>query len=256
MTVFARSRRFFGTLLMVLAVGGTAFSQENLDDAQPPVAPPVVRAPSTITIIGPDGQPFHLNFNDPRLSGAPTMLKALERRHVLGVATVPVQKGLHGHLGITPDTGLLVTRVAEGSAAESVGIQVNDILLEVDGVALLQTGDLINKLRATQDNPVKLLMLRSGQRLELTATPKLGEDQPALAPLPQDSAEERLPAARLLNSGRSSLEDLLLIHPGMMLSPTPQNAPASELQLLRQELDAMKLQQQEILKKLDEALKR
>ena len=102
----------------------------------------------------------------------------LERGHVrrafLGIAVHPVALGprtVQRH-HLTRETALVVMSVAEGSAAETGGIAVGDVLTEADGHPLSRPTDLLDALSAVAaGTPVRLTCLRGGAMKTLSVTP-------------------------------------------------------------------------------------
>jgi membrane-associated protease RseP (regulator of RpoE activity) len=71
------------------------------------------------------------------------------------------------------DHGVLVTEVVEDSPAEEAGIEMGDIILELDGERIEDTEDLIYLVKKRPEKEVKLVLLRKGKRKEIKV--KLGE---------------------------------------------------------------------------------
>ena len=117
--------------------------------------------PMTVTIAGPPSRPSAASAPErPSQAGQPPAA----RRVSLG--TVP-DFGFEG-------TGVRVSGLVPGSAAEKAGIQAGDVLTAIDGkpVANLQAySDLLKTL--TPGQTVKVTVLRAGKELTLEAT--LGE---------------------------------------------------------------------------------
>lgn len=83
-------------------------------------------------------------------------------------------------LGISPElfTGpIVVAEVQAGTPAEQAGLRAGDAIEEVDGKSFHMVNTLIDYMQAGQGKPMELTILRSGQTLDLTATPaKLDTD--------------------------------------------------------------------------------
>lgn len=70
--------------------------------------------------------------------------------------------------------GALITEVTEGTAAEEVGIQVDDVIVFFDGVEIQSLADLSAQVRAHRPgDTVQLVLLRDGEEMTLEVT--LGE---------------------------------------------------------------------------------
>lgn len=64
------------------------------------------------------------------------------QRGKLGITIQPVTQALAENFGLKQPTGALVASVEVGSAGERAGMQVGDVVLEVDGEAVKDAGDL------------------------------------------------------------------------------------------------------------------
>ena len=76
--------------------------------------------------------------------------------------------GLSAAAGNTPVIGL----VSSGSAAERAGLQVQDVILKVDGEPLQTWGDWVQKVRAAPEIPLALTVGRDGGQVSLTLVPE------------------------------------------------------------------------------------
>lgn len=89
----------------------------------------------------------------------------------LGVGFLPLTPELRRHWGVAEDTGVLVSRVVEDSAAAKAGIQVGDILTRVDGQAVEEVFDLERLIgRRDPGETVALEVFRAGRAQTLSAT--------------------------------------------------------------------------------------
>lgn len=70
-----------------------------------------------------------------------------------------------------PDVG----EVMPGSAAEAAGILPGDRILELNGTRIERFEDVQRMIRPNPEVPVDLVVLRDGERVTLTAVPKLSE---------------------------------------------------------------------------------
>lgn len=76
-------------------------------------------------------------------AGGPSARDAPDRaRPWLGVHVVDLTPELRAHLGADADRGLLVGRVVASSPAAKAGVQVGDVLVEVDGHAIDDAADV------------------------------------------------------------------------------------------------------------------
>ncbi len=92
----------------------------------------------------------------------------------LGVSTVPIAAPpeLATGLGDGRETALLVAGVEAESPAAAAGLLVGDVLVSAGGAALAEPADLIAALDAAKPGAeLRLVVLRAGERKDLTAVP-------------------------------------------------------------------------------------
>ncbi len=89
----------------------------------------------------------------------------------LGLQITAVPRALDAQLKLD-GKGVLVDGVAKGGPAESANIQVNDILLSVDGAPVASTKDLHKVLQASEGKEIKITLVRRGEEQEVTVTPQ------------------------------------------------------------------------------------
>lgn len=91
----------------------------------------------------------------------------------LGVSMVAVEDLLDGTLdeyGVTVDEGVFVTEVVAGSAASAAGIEVGDVIVEVDGQPVRSSSDVANIIRSLgPGDTVTMRVIRNGEELEFSA---------------------------------------------------------------------------------------
>ncbi len=96
----------------------------------------------------------------------------------LGVSTVPIAapSELAGLFGDGRENALLVAGVEADSPAAKADLRVGDILASIGGRSLAEPGDLLDALdEAAPGAQLTLVVLRSGERKELSATPEARE---------------------------------------------------------------------------------
>ena len=72
-----------------------------------------------------------------------------------------------------------IGRISEGSAAARAGLMSGDRVLEVGRTPIMSARDLIERIRASAEQPLDLLIERDGRQLTLTATPARVRDESA-----------------------------------------------------------------------------
>jgi len=89
----------------------------------------------------------------------------------LGVEVIEMSEELRRYFGAPEDGGVLVNRVAPESPGAQAGLQAGDVIVEVDGKKVADTGDLIGAL---SDKPAgekaTLSVIRNRARTTIVAT--------------------------------------------------------------------------------------
>lgn len=88
----------------------------------------------------------------------------------LGIVALQISPELRAHLGAPRDRGVLIDAVRPDSPAARAGLQVGDIVTDVDGDATKSASDVLDALSDhKKGDQVTVVALRSGQRVELRA---------------------------------------------------------------------------------------
>ncbi len=94
-----------------------------------------------------------------------------DNRPRLGVGIEDVDGALAAQLGLAEGEGLVITSVAEGSAAAKAGVQKHDILTRLDGKSPVTLEVLLDTLAQKKaGDEVSLRVLRAGKTVDLVAT--------------------------------------------------------------------------------------
>jgi serine protease Do len=92
----------------------------------------------------------------------------------LGVGTAAVTPALAQEEELSVESGAYVDDVTTGSAAEAAGIQVGDVIVEIDGVSVETSGDVQAAVRSNQPGEtVPVVIVRGEETITVDAT--LGE---------------------------------------------------------------------------------
>ncbi len=92
------------------------------------------------------------------------------RRGLLGVSIADVTPEVAEAFGLGGETGAMVMAVSPGSGAEAAGIEVSDVIVELEGEGVGNARELRNRVGLLrQGDEVELALLRSGDRIELEA---------------------------------------------------------------------------------------
>ena len=117
------------------------------------------------------------------------------RRGLLGVRIHDVTPDVAATLGLPGNSGALVTEVNANSAAERAGIQIEDVIVSINGTRLRDTGSLRSSIGLLPPGErVTVGLLRDGR--EQTVTAVLGELAPtaAVTAVPPQEEEAELDA--------------------------------------------------------------
>ena len=90
----------------------------------------------------------------------------------IGVSTTTLTKQLADYFGINDGKGVLVTSVAEDSAAAKAGLKAGDIITAVDGEKVEDSGDLSRGINKKKEGDVTLTVVRNKNQRNITVTPK------------------------------------------------------------------------------------
>lgn len=117
--------------------------------------------------------------DDPNLHGGMAAAKPWKRILVLlaGVTmnlltAVLVYTILFSQVGIPDKNTVVVAKVEAGSPAEIAGLKVNDIIQAADGTPVTNYNQLITITHKYLGKPLPLTIMRNGQRMEVTVTPR------------------------------------------------------------------------------------
>ena len=80
-----------------------------------------------------------------------TFFEGIQGRGFLGVQLMSLTPELRAHFGLAEDVGVMVAKVEANSAAEQAGVQVGDILTEVDGETVDSSRKLARYVRGKEE---------------------------------------------------------------------------------------------------------
>lgn len=119
--------------------------------AFPPATPGPPRAPQA-----PESEVFAFGFGNRRV----------------GILTTPLTKQLADYLGVSAGHGVLVTSVNENSPASKAGLKAGDVITEVDGASVEDSGDFIRELNRKNEGEVTLTVVRDKSQRTVKVTPE------------------------------------------------------------------------------------
>ena len=104
--------------------------------------------------------------------GPEGMVLAFGNNRRIGISTTTLTKQLAEYFGIVDGKGVLVTSVADDSAAAKAGIKAGDIITAVDGEKIEDAGDLTRGINKKKEGDVTLTVIRNKNQRNITVTPK------------------------------------------------------------------------------------
>ncbi|MGD8340181.1 MAG: Do family serine endopeptidase [Gammaproteobacteria bacterium] len=132
------------------------------------------------------------------------------RRGLLGVRMMDVTPELAEAQGLSLSSGALVTEVNPGSGAEAAGIEVNDVIVGLDGAAIENGNELRNMIGLMRPGDgVEVEVVRDNRRLRLSAV--LGEREDAALIGGATGAEPIFEGIELAESQRGGVDGLAVV---------------------------------------------
>ena len=130
---------------------------------------------SQILSGGPSGGNIGIGFSIPSNMAKTVMEQLLKdgrvRRGMLGINIQNITDDTAKALELTDRSGVLVSNVKSGSAADKAGVKRGDIITSINGEKIEDSNVLRNKVAGTlPGTEIKLTILRDGAAKELTAT--------------------------------------------------------------------------------------
>jgi Do/DeqQ family serine protease len=130
---------------------------------------------SQILSGGPSGGNIGIGFSIPSNMAKSVMEQLLRdgrvRRGMLGIGIQNLNEDTAQALGLKETSGVLVSDVKKGSAAEKAGFKRTDVITAINGEKIEDSNVLRNKVAGTlPGTEIKITVLRDGSPHELTAT--------------------------------------------------------------------------------------
>lgn len=89
--------------------------------------------------------------------------RSVERPASFGMTVQDVTPEIARYLGLTPQVGVVVMDVDEGSAADEAGIQPQDVILEVNKVKIFSVKDYIREISKKKNKGTELFLIKRGK---------------------------------------------------------------------------------------------
>lgn len=90
----------------------------------------------------------------------------------IGVGTTSLNKQLGDYFGVADGKGILINSVRENSPAAKAGLKAGDVIVEADGKAVGNSGELMKALNSKEKGSVTLTILRNKNRQTITVEPE------------------------------------------------------------------------------------
>ncbi|MGH9048488.1 MAG: S1C family serine protease [Acidimicrobiia bacterium] len=119
------------------------------------------------------GQAENVGFAIPISHALPIIedLRAGRLPAFLGVRTETLTPAVADELGVDADAGAVVLNVTEGSPAENAGIEDGDVIVEIAGDAIDETGDVPEAIRRHRPgDEIEVVLVRGDERTTVRAT--------------------------------------------------------------------------------------
>ena len=125
-------------------------------------------------IRGSQGIGFAINIDDAQLVVEQLLEKGYVDRGFLGISPVTLSPFLASQAGAPVDAGIFIVRIVPGSAAEFAGLQAEDVIVQMAGEPILNTGELSKFLVAhLPGETVSVVVYRGDEQITVEVT--LGE---------------------------------------------------------------------------------
>ena len=129
---------------------------------------------NTAIIQGSRGIGFAINIDDAKIVVAQLMERGYVERGFLGIAPFNISLGLADQLGVPVTEGILLVRVVPDSGAAKAGLREEDVIVQMGGEAIRNTGELSKFMIANlPGETVTIVFFRGADRKTTQAT--LGE---------------------------------------------------------------------------------
>jgi membrane-associated protease RseP (regulator of RpoE activity) len=107
----------------------------------------------------------------PQSDGSSMNVTVVAGKGRLGISVLQISRDLRTHFGAPADRGVLVDSVRADSPAAKAGVQVGDVIIDLDAAQVGSASDLLSSLSTRKKgDTVGLAVIRNGARVDLKAT--------------------------------------------------------------------------------------
>ncbi|MBX2825015.1 MAG: Do family serine endopeptidase [Gammaproteobacteria bacterium] len=126
-------------------------------------------------IVGPSGGNVGIGFAIPANMAQDIVDQLLEfgevRRGMLGISAQALTPALAQSFGLKQSRGVVIVRIEEDSPAERAGLEIGDVLIEVNGKPVKSVEGIVNRLGLVRlGEEIDLKLIRENRELDLKAT--------------------------------------------------------------------------------------
>ena len=112
-------------------------------------------------------------------NGEPVIVR-VGRRGFIGVTLLEITPELRVHFGAPKDAGVLVSDVEGGTPAAKAGLEVGDVITEIDGKRVAWSGDLSREIRrrkASETVQLDVIRGRAPRKMSVTVEEREGRER-------------------------------------------------------------------------------
>ncbi|MBK1826059.1 S1C family serine protease [Haloferula rosea] len=220
------------TVLPVLAI------EPPVDSAPIPPQEPAKPVPAPADRVAPAPAPVE-------------MPEAVADRPYIGVILDPIPDLLTGHLRLEPGEGVMISELVAGGPAEAAGLEVNDLLIDVNGEKVGSRDEVRGMVEKHEiGEEVELGIIHDGERKKVTV--KLGAAPQAMpgfqAPAPGVAGGEQLDGflegipEKHADAIRKALEQNMKQFDGLEMDPAqPDGGMRQMMQRMQRQMGGMQL---------------
>jgi serine protease Do len=130
----------------------------------------------------------------------------------VGVTTTALTKQLADFFGVSGGQGLLITSVSENSPASRAGLKAGDVITEMNGEKIEDTGDFIRALNRKDEGDVTLTIIRDKSSRTIKVTPERRQQTPGFN-ISELQALPTLGRVNITQPGFAELPEFQLVQP-------------------------------------------
>ena len=158
-------------------------------------------------------------------------------KFVIGVSVSEAPPVVLTQIGKPDAAAVVVDAVVEESPAEKAGVKKFDLILKAAGEPVKSAGDLTKVVKSSDGKEIELMLVRTGQEVKVTVTPKPNEPEVTKAKI----------ADGMIQFGPAMMMNRQFIGPGQMPGMAPGNL-LEEIKAVRKDIEELKKMVEELKK--------